>query len=375
MRPLPLTLSLLLLAAPALAVDTRPALSDREKMQRFMELNNLVRQHFVDKKYAEAETCCRQQLALFPNRNEARYNLACALSRQGNKPQALEALAKAVENGYNNLDHMQADDDLTPIREDKAYIDLVKKIEASGAPAIRADANQHIVEAAPASGLAYRLRLPKTATRDKPVRLIVWLHPSGGSMNDAAEKLAPRLLGLDYGLMVFTRKSFAGWSDQDAGALTRSLKAAGQVEGVDANKPVLMGFSAGGQMALSLWQNDPNSIGGMVLDAAYPVQRDPNTGQFSATPLPKHDGIKAVPILVVVGGKDGGAKLWKSLEDKWRQGGVPLVVRYVEGRGHEWLVAGKELTALEDWLKQVARGELPGRTAEAASKPAANTAE
>lgn len=377
MRKLP-TLSLCVCACffatltPALAIDTRPALSDREKVQRYLELNELVRQHFADKKYAAAETCCRQQLALFPTRHDARYNLACALCRQGNKSDAMEALNKAVEDGYNDLDHLRADDDLAPLRGEKAFAALVAKIEAAGAPVIRAEGEQRIIEAAPPSGLAYRLRLPKVAPEAKPARLIVWLHPSGGSMNDAVEKLAPRLAKLDYGLMVFTRKSFAGWSAEDANAMARSLKAAGRIEGLDANKPVLMGFSAGGQLALELWRHDPNSIGGMVLDAAYPVGRGPG-GQLVAAPPPKNEGIRNVPIFVLVGGKDGGAKLWRGIEDKWRQAGVPLIVRVIEGRGHEWLLGAKEQAALEDWLDQVAKGGKPvGKSP--SSKPAASQA-
>ena len=36
---------------------------------------------------------------------------------------------------------------------------------------------------------------------------------------------------------------------------------------------------------------------------------------------------------------------------------MPLTVRYVAGRRHEWLFGGAETDAFEQWLKEVATGK------------------
>src|SRR5205814_972038 len=72
------------------------------------------------------------------------------------------------------------------------------------------------VEGAPDGGLRYRLRLSPTASKEKPSRLMIWMHPSGGSMNAAVEALAPRFNKDGFALLVFTRKNFVGWSSDDS---------------------------------------------------------------------------------------------------------------------------------------------------------------
>ena len=92
-------------------------------------------------------------------------------------------------------------------------------------------------------------------------------------MNETVEAMAPMFIKHGYALVVFTQKNYAGWSDSDVPKLFVSLKEIGQIPGIDARKPILFGFSAGGQEALGLWMIDPGRFGGMVLDAAYPVMQ------------------------------------------------------------------------------------------------------
>jgi len=68
-------------------------------------------------------------LELVPNHTIALYNLACAEALLNNVPEAIQALEKAVENGYQNLTHMLNDKDLDNIRNTEAFVDLVKKLE------------------------------------------------------------------------------------------------------------------------------------------------------------------------------------------------------------------------------------------------------
>ena len=205
------------------------------------------------------------------------------------------------------------------------------------------------------------------ATAEKPNKLIVWLHPSAGQdsagMNDTVEAMAPMFLRHGYALVVFTQKNYSGWSESDGKKLFVSLEKIGHIPGVDARKPILFGYSAGGQMALEMWMKDPGRFGGMVLDAAYPIQRTPNGGgscEFIPTTRPGDDAMRNAPVLALVGLQDGGFTVWKGVEAGWKQAGVPLEIIYVPGKKHEWLFDAPRTELLEQWLSQVAAGQLPG---------------
>lgn len=58
----------------------------------------------------------------------AQYNLACAYAQMGRKTEALAALKESVANGYNNVDWLQRDGDLEPLRGEAGYKELVSKM-------------------------------------------------------------------------------------------------------------------------------------------------------------------------------------------------------------------------------------------------------
>lgn len=218
------------------------------------------------------------------------------------------------------------------------------------------------IEGAPEDGLKYRILVSKAASKEQPHRLMVWLHPSGGSMNNVVERLAPRFAEAKLALVVFTQKDFRGWSQADAEKLQRTLDHLGKVEGLSSEKPFLLGYSAGGQMALILWKSQPSRWGGLILDAAYPVKFDADRKPSLADLPADAEAIKKVPMYVLVGSNDGGARIWQEAEKKYREAGVPLQVEYVEGQGHTWLVGKAQVERLSIWLGAVAGGKLPAAT-------------
>ena len=337
-----------------------------ETLQRARQLQQQIGEQFKGKKYEEAAASCRELIKLLPDHTASHYNLACALARLNKTDDALASLGKAVDAGYADPAHMQKDEDLEKLREDKRFAELLAKARGNRLKAIARlpyDKGAEIagiktIEGNPEDGLRYRLRLSEKATAEKPHRLVVWLHPSGGSMNNVVEVLAPRLSEHGFALLVLTQKQFAGWSEDDATSLMeKTLPEAGRNKEIDVRRPILMGYSAGGQMALELWYADPTKWGGLVLDAAYPVRQE--NGKFVPRPLPKNAGIKMVPLLVLVGDQDGGSALWKKLTPEWREAGVPLTIRHVEGKGHTWLFGKAEVTLLEMWLDEVGAGKFP----------------
>lgn len=348
---------------------------DADELER---LDAEVHRHFANKEYAEAAEKCRKLMALAPKNSNPPYNLACALARLGKKDDALAALAKSVELGFDDADHMKADEDLASLREEKAFADAVAKCaEASKStweklydpgpelPELKS------VDGTPEGGLRYRLLLSKEASAEKPQRLLVWLHPSGGSMNKAVCELATRWSKAGWALLVPTQKKWAGWTKDDAAKLVEhTLPAVAKTPGVDAKRPLLVGFSAGGQMAIELWRKDAAKWGGMVLDAAYPIDVEAYAqGRMVVIAPPEGDAAKSAPVCVIVGDADQGHFLWKQAEGSWKEAGVPLTVRYVAEGKHQWLVKGTEADALDAWLTDVAAGKMPGKDAPKSREP------
>jgi tetratricopeptide (TPR) repeat protein len=78
-------------------------------------------------KYAEAERMCRAMIELVPFEPLAHYNLACTLARQKKHDESLAALEKAVSLGFNNVRHMEADDDLKSLHEREEFKQLLER--------------------------------------------------------------------------------------------------------------------------------------------------------------------------------------------------------------------------------------------------------
>jgi predicted esterase len=67
-----------------------------------------------------------------PARPQVWYNLACARAQAGWKREALQALERAVEAGFTDLDWMEQDTDLAALRGEAAYRALVARLAAAG---------------------------------------------------------------------------------------------------------------------------------------------------------------------------------------------------------------------------------------------------
>ncbi|MCW8132703.1 MAG: tetratricopeptide repeat protein [Planctomycetota bacterium] len=341
--------------------------------QKASKLEREIHQAFAQKDYQAAMEKCQVLVELAPENSGALYNLACAQARLGKTDEALASLGTSVEKGYGDPAHMKEDEDLASLRADKRFEDLAAKARENERKGGWEKAGEiegvKTVEDFPEGGLRFRLRMNPEATKEKPNRLVIWLHPSGGSMNNTVEAMSKFFVKRGYALLVLTKKQWMGWTGPEMEQLMkRTLPAVGKIEGIDARKPILMGFSAGGQAALNVWGDDPSGLGGLVVDAAYPLDMESYArGQVKVMALPNAEAIKQVPIYVLVGDQDGGHQLWKKCEDDWRKAGIPLSIDYVAGGRHQWLVGKPQAEALAKWLEEVAAGKLPGQ---AEAKPA-----
>ncbi len=351
-----------------------PELSREQRVRQYVSLARELAGLFAEKDYEAAVGVCRRMAALAPKRTDPPYNLACAHARLGQPDEAFAALEGAVERGWADAAHMEQDPDLAALRDDPRWKTLLAKTRANRAAAPydegEAITGVRTLDRMPEEGLRYRLRMSPEATAGRPARLVLWMHPAGGSMNRTVEAMSPQVIEAGYALLVPTQKSFIGWTGADAAQLLKgSLKDAARVEGIDTGRPVLLGYSAGGQMALELYYDDPGAFAGLVLDAAYPVRLG---GRPTLVPPPKDEAIKAVPVYALVGTRDGGARIWNEAETVWREAGVPLTVEYVEGKPHTWLFGKAQRERLVAWLKAVAAGETPSGTVGTSPAKAAN---
>jgi len=305
----------------------------------------------------EVVEACRELVRCEPEDPFVRYDLACALVRDGRKEEGLAVLSETVAMGYDEPDWLAQDEDFASVRAEARFTALLEQTrrnlqEGAGSrdgaavelPGVRT------VEGFVPGGFRYRLRRPPDASPEKRAPLIVWMHPSYGFANDFVEPLAPAFAERGFALLVVTQKHLRSWRDEEAERLFDvTLPVVAAAEPIVAARPVLFGFSAGGQMALMLWRKDPGRFGGLILDAAYPLEED-EAGQQWAWDPPQGPSVRRTPLLVLVGQKDHGASVWASLEQDWRAAGVPLTIEIVAGAGHEWLVGDEERRVVLDWL-------------------------
>jgi tetratricopeptide (TPR) repeat protein len=73
----------------------------------------------------EAASRYRSALEIHPNHPGVLYNLACLLSRAGDRDEALDYLRRSIELRPGNREHAQNDADLEPLRSDPRFTAIV----------------------------------------------------------------------------------------------------------------------------------------------------------------------------------------------------------------------------------------------------------
>ena len=78
---------------------------------------------------AEGLKMDRKLVRLQPDNATAHYNLACSLALIRRKAQALQALERAIELGYDDFDWMQHDPDLSGLKDHPSFQKLLAKLQ------------------------------------------------------------------------------------------------------------------------------------------------------------------------------------------------------------------------------------------------------
>jgi tetratricopeptide (TPR) repeat protein len=89
-------------------------------------------------RHAEALEVDRRLARLLPHDAVVQYNLACSLEQNALRDDALAALRRAFERGYDDFEHIDLDADLEVLRNDPRYVALVAEFRPSEPPPRRA---------------------------------------------------------------------------------------------------------------------------------------------------------------------------------------------------------------------------------------------
>jgi Flp pilus assembly protein TadD len=71
----------------------------------------------------------RRLARLVPHNPTVHYNLACSLALLGRQDDALEALERSVELGYDDFEFMLGDPDLATLRDETRFLGLVRLLQ------------------------------------------------------------------------------------------------------------------------------------------------------------------------------------------------------------------------------------------------------
>jgi predicted esterase len=214
-----------------------------------------------------------------------------------------------------------------------------------------------VVDGDAPGGFPYRVWVPAGADPARPPRLAIWLHPSTAGFVSQAGELAPGLAARGFALLAVTGKNWAGWTGAEAQRLLdATVPYAALHAGVDRRRPLLVGFSAGGQMALLLWRQAPAAFRGAAVTGAEPVTFGPGGSSREMEP-PAPGGPAPSPLFVLEGAEEPGARMWRGVAADWRAAGVRLELRIAAGRGHEWMLGeGDDREAFLRWVETLDRG-------------------
>lgn len=69
----------------------------------------------------------RRLAQLRPDDALVHYNLACSLTLVGRRADAVDALRRALQEGYDDFEHLEQDPDLDALRDDPTFVDLIAR--------------------------------------------------------------------------------------------------------------------------------------------------------------------------------------------------------------------------------------------------------
>ncbi len=203
--------------------------------------------------------------------------------------------------------------------------------------------------------LAYDLYQPELPAGTK-TGMVVWLHGAGAAGNEKviAEYKQP-LLEAGVALLIPHTADPAQWKPNDTGRLLDTLQAVANASGrIDASRSVLLGFSAGGQLAFAVARARPKAIAGVVAMGAYPIVNTQRGQQLWVPPKGQENHVR---YFFLVGDQDNGRLVLRRVETVWKARKVDVTLLEVPELGHAY--AADQQKVLTPWMAAVAKGKDP----------------
>jgi pimeloyl-ACP methyl ester carboxylesterase len=268
----------------------------------------------------------RARVEAAPEDVPSRYDLACALARDGQAEAALEQLTRAVRLGFDDVAWLRLDEDLAALRGHPGFAAVFEEVRRVSREGLEVPGTAVVVR----DDLPTPMRV-RVSPQGRRLRLAVWLHPAGARLDHELERQAPRLARHGWALAVPLAPRLDGWTDAEvARLLDDTVPRLGQV--ADVSRPLLLGLSAGAQAALVAWSTRPGRFQGVVAAGAPP--------DLEGHPLP---GPGASPLVLLWGEHDPLAQAWAPLLRDWKARGLTLTSWLVPGRGHADVLDAEEL--------------------------------
>jgi predicted esterase len=199
----------------------------------------------------------------------------------------------------------------------------------------------------------YTLYLPRQQAGRKPP-LLVWLHPAGAERNQLATRWWPELSEMGWALMLPESKTPKNWGMDEDKTVLRHIEAAAKKHEVDAGKVVLLGFSAGGQMAFYTAWKHPERIAGVVTMSAVPVK----SARDLSAPIPAKEHAASLAYFMVVGEQEELAtRIATCAQLELVCEGFSARLQIVKEAGHAFHESEKKDVLA--WLDEVAAGRRP----------------
>jgi pimeloyl-ACP methyl ester carboxylesterase len=198
----------------------------------------------------------------------------------------------------------------------------------------------------------YRLYLPELG-EGKKAALLMWLHPAGAEANQLITPWQPQLAELGYALMVPQFKT-PNWQGKHVDRVIELADHAIKKHPIDASKIVLLGYSAGGQVACAVAMKHPKRVAGVVTMSGLPT-----VALRDRRPLmPEKEFKDAVAYFWLVGEEEWQLEsLSKGAQMEMVAAGFSVRLRIVSKAGHAFHDSERQVVL--DWLKTVRAGKRP----------------
>jgi len=319
---------------------------------------------YQDKDY---ERAARFYLAYLQNvKNDASniYNLACCYGLLGKAELAAAWVEKAVEAGWEDLEHLKNDPDFNPVRDSAVFKEMVAKLEKKAADKKGDPGTLLMVPSR--SMIPMYVKLPADYDPAKTYPLVVGLHGYGDNVENFAKIWDSRDVPIDciyaameapYAFKVGKELGYSWFIRMDPETYGEVVSQAGEM--TDANvlagiamlkekypvgKVYLTGFSQGAGLTFITGLKHPELFAGIA-----------PFGGWLDTDIVTEDDIaaaKALPVLIVHGTEDTMVEFdaGKKAEELLKKHGLKVTLMPFEG-GH--VVPAEGLTA----LKKMVAGE------------------